>query len=292
MGWGLAHRRRQLPTHRLAEGRENPHAPKRQEHEAALEAQAGQRAAPDALPLSAADYGARQHPGRREADRHRDRRLRQHLRHRCRKGRGDLEEALRQHLDSACHCAARRRHPLPRRNHRHAGDRPHGHARQVHHLRRVLGRHAAPTQRGRWRRRGAAPEVHAAQRQALRAESLEQRDLHAHRAGLRRQSQHRLLLRPRHEQGRHLGSGGWRHVGPHRSRHQRQRHHVHRYRRRTLGSRKRHLRQRHHRREAESADQGARAGGLLRTLQRRVAGEARSRYAGDARRSSTTRARN
>ena len=107
--------------------------------------------------------------------------------------------------------------------------------------------------------------------------------LHAHGARLRRQSEHGLYLRSRDEESGHLGSGGRRHVGPHRPGDQPDGDDVHRHRRRPLGSGERHLRQRHHRREAEPGDQGAGTGGLLRSVQRRVAGEARSRHAGDAR---------
>ena len=54
------------------------------------------------------------------------------------------------------------------------------------------------------------------------------------------------------QEGGHLGPGGRRHVGTHRSRDQRQWHDVHRHRRRQVGSRERHLRQRHRRSEARS----------------------------------------
>ena len=149
--------------------------------------------------------GTGEHPERSEADRDRDRRLRQHLRHRRRKGRGDLEEAFREHLHSAAPAGAAAAFFAPAASDGHAGDRPGEHCRQVHHLRRLLGRHAASVERRRRRGRRAARRSSCRQRQALRAEPVEQRDLHPHRAGLRRQSEHGLHLRPGHQQGRHAG---------------------------------------------------------------------------------------
>ena len=87
-------------------------------------------------------------------------------------------------------------------------------AGQVHRLRGVLGRQSAPAERGGRRGdRSIAFEVHAAQRQAVRAEPGQQRDLHALGAGLRRQSEHGVHLRSGDQEGGQLGSGGRRDVG-------------------------------------------------------------------------------
>ena len=69
LGSGLAHRRRQRPAHRLAEGREDPQHGQRQGHEAAVEDQARQRSPPDALAAAGADRRTRQHSGGPEGDR-------------------------------------------------------------------------------------------------------------------------------------------------------------------------------------------------------------------------------
>ena len=91
------------------------------------------------------------------------------------KGEADLEEAFRQHLDSASQRRPRAAtFSVPAASPPRPSSRPPD-ARQVHHLRRLMGRHAAPVERRRWRRRRAAREIHAAQRQAVRPESLEQR---------------------------------------------------------------------------------------------------------------------
>ena len=255
LGSGLADRRRQRAAHRLAEGREDPGHGHRQGNEASVEDEAGKRTAADALAVAGADCRSRQYFGGTQGDRDRDRRLGQSLRDRRGDRANDLEEALHEHLDSSGNRRPRRRHSLPGRHYGHAGDRTDRHARQVHDLRGVLGRHAASVECGRRRRDRAAFEVHAAQRQAVRAESVQQHDLHAHRAGLRRQSECGVRVRSGDEEGGHVGSGGRRNVGPHGSGDQRQRHDVHGHRRRPLGSGERSLRQRHRGIEARSEDQ-------------------------------------
>ena len=81
------------------------------------------------------------------------------------------------------------RHAVPGRHHCHAGDRPGQDAGQLHRLCRRVG-WAPASARCRDRESGRALRaVHAAQRQAVRAESVEQRHLHDERAGMRRQSE-------------------------------------------------------------------------------------------------------
>ena len=129
-----------------------------------------------------------------------------------------------------------------------------------------------------------AGEVHAVQRQAVRAEPGEQRDLHAHR---RRVAAAIRTWRTRYDLATNkvgswgpAGGGMWGRSGPAVSKD------LVMYTgtgRRPLGPGERAVRERHHRREAEPEDQGAGTGGLLRAVERRVAGEARPRHAGDAR---------
>ena len=107
---------------------------------------------------------------------------------------------------------------VPGRHHGDAGDWADRDARQIHRVCRGLGWHVAPLGFGDGQRDQAAREIHAAERQALRAEFAQQRDLRAHGARLRRQSEHGLHLRSGDGQSRIVGAGGRRHVGTHRRR--------------------------------------------------------------------------
>ena len=172
--------------------------------EAPVEGAARQPAAPDAQPL-------RRPRRRRRADRagtaragHRGRRLRQRLRHRRPDRPPDLEAPLRQHLRGVGQLARLR--AVPGRADGDAHHRAHRDPGQVHGLCDLLGRAAA---HARCRHRGGdgSPRaVPAPQRQALRAELLRQRALHHDRAGLRRQSEPVLFVRPGHQEGRQLRS--------------------------------------------------------------------------------------
>ena len=152
-----------------------------------MEGEARRPDATDAHAVSAARRRQRGHAVGREGNRRRRRRVGQRVRHRRGAGHGDLVKALRQHVPGAAADRPRRQHALPRRAHRDAGPRP-GVAGEVRRLCRLLGRPAAQARRRDGRGDRAARAVRAAERQALRAEPGERRDLHVHRAGLRRQS--------------------------------------------------------------------------------------------------------
>ena len=79
---------------------------------------------------------------------------------------------------------------------------PDRHGGPLHRLRGVVGRTAAHARRGDRNRCRAAGAISSAERQALRAEPLEGRPLYDDGAGLRRQSQRVLRLRPGDEEGR------------------------------------------------------------------------------------------
>ena len=167
----------------------------------AVEAAARQPAAPDAQPLSAAHRQRRDDRRRAEGDRGRRRRLRQHLRHRRRHGHAALEAASST-ARSSSRPAARAGVLCPGGLTATPVIAPTDAAGQVHRLRDLVGRPAAHARRRDRRGRRAARAVPAAQRQAVRAEPPRQRDLHDDRAGLRRQSQRVLRLRPRDEESR------------------------------------------------------------------------------------------
>ena len=164
-----------------------------------------------------------------EGDRRRGRRLRQHLRRRRRDRHAALVAEVRQHVRRTAG-RPRRRRAVSRRTDRDARHRADRHAGQVHRLRRVVGRPAAHARRGDRDRRRAARAISAAQRQALRAEPLQGRHLHDDGAGLRRQSERVLRLRPGDEEGRSVPARQRRHVAAHRSVDRQGRHGLRRHR--------------------------------------------------------------
>ena len=138
---------------------------------------------------------------RPQRDRRRRRRLRQSVRHRCREGRADLEA----HFDNTF---------VERTGGRGRGTlcpggltatpviAPDGHAGQVHRSTPIPGMADCGRSTSRRARRSRRRIVAAAERQTVCAESLQQRPLHDHGAGLRRQSEHVLLVRSRDQEGR------------------------------------------------------------------------------------------
>ena len=273
----LADRRRRQPAHGVAEERDAHLDRQRQEHEAPVEASVRQPAAPDAQPLSAPHRHRRDDRAGAEGHRGRRRRLRQHLRRRRRDRHAALGAEVRQHVRRTAG-RPRRRRAVPRRIDRDAGHRADRHRRQVPRLRRVLGRAAAHARRGDRDRRRAARAISPAQRQALRAEPLEGRHLHDDGAGLRRESERVLRLRPGDEESRSVPARQRRPLAAHRSVDRQGRDGLRRLRRRRLLSRAADLRPVDHRREAEPADQGARVEGLVHAVERLLAAQARPRH--------------
>ena len=136
----------------------------------------------------------------------RRRRLRQHLRHRRREGHADLEAAFRQHVRGAGR-RPRRRTAVPGRADRDAGrSRPTDDAGQVQGLRDLLGRPAAAARRRDRRGPRAAEPFLPPNGKPYALNLVQQRALHHDRAGLRRQSEPVLRLRPGDEEGRQLQS--------------------------------------------------------------------------------------
>ena len=165
-------------------------------------------------------------------------------------------------------------------------------AGQVHGLRDLVGRPAADARCRHRRGDGPRRAVPAAQRQALRAELPRQRALHDDRAGLRRQPEPVLFVRPRDQEGRQLRSRQRRAVAAAWALHRQGRPRVRRQRRRRLLSGAADLRPGHHRGQAEPDDQGDGDAGLVRAEQRLLAAQARPRHERDRSRSSSTRAAN
>ena len=273
----LAHRRRRQPAHGVAEERD-PHLDRqRQEHEAAVEASVRQPAPPDAQPLPAPHRHRRDDRAGAEGNSRRGRRLRQHLRRRRRDRHAALVAEVRQHVRRTAG-RPRRRRAVPRRIDRDARHRPDRHGGQVPRLCGVVGRTAAHARRGNRYRRRAARAISPAQRKALRAEPLEGRHLHDDGAGLRRESERVLRLRPGDEEGRSVLARQRRPVAAHRSVDWQGRNGLRGIGRRRLLSRASDLRPVDHRREAEPADQGARVEGLVYAVERLLAAQARSRH--------------
>ena len=197
----LAHRRVRQGAHVVAAQRDAARPGHRGAHEAAVESAAGQPAAPDAQPLSGA---------------HRQRR-----RDRARTPRSsaivagvsdniygiDVEtgtQIWKRQFDSTFKDDGSTRcvRAVPRRADRDADHRARGDAGEVHGLRDLVGRPAANARRRHGRGDVARRAVPAGQRQAVRPELLRQRPLHDDRAGLRRQPEPVLLVRPGDEEGR------------------------------------------------------------------------------------------
>ena len=132
---------------------------------------------------------------------------------------------------------------------------PGGDAREVHGLRDLVGRPAAQRLMPPRARELARRAVPAGQRQAVRPELPQQRPLHDDRAGLRRQPEPVLLVRPGDEEGRQLQSGQRRAVAAPRAVDRQGRQRVCRQRRRRLLSGAADLRAGDHRGQAEPADQ-------------------------------------
>ena len=142
----------------------------------------------------------RQHPQRPEADRHRRRRLRQHLRHRRRNGRScsgrSISTAPGRRRPTAAAAAA---FSAPADITATPVIAPTGTPGKytiyaaswdgmLHQLNAADGEDVAPP--AKWMPPNGKPYA---------LNLFEQRDLHPHRAGLRRQSQRGLRLRPRHQ---------------------------------------------------------------------------------------------
>ena len=155
---------------------------------------------------------------------------------------------------------------------------PDRHAWQVQRLCDLVGRPAPPARCRDRRGPRAAGAVSAGERQAVRAEHLQQRPLHDDRAGLWRQSEPVLQLRPGDEEGRQLQPRQRRAVAAPRSVDRQGRQRLRRERRRRLFPRAAGLRPGHHRREAEPGDESARDDRLVRAVERGLAAQARSRH--------------
>ena len=208
----LADRRLRPAAHVVAAARDARSARHRQGHEAALEAAARQPAAADAQPVSAADRRQRQTAARAEGDRasspaSRTTSTASTSRPARSSGRGTSTARSPSQADgrgggtlcpgglTATPVLGPDRRPGKYIAYAVSWD---GRLRQ---LDVATGEDAAP-----------AELVPAAERQAVRPEPRQERDLHDDRAGLRRQPEQVLLLRSRDEEGRQLQPGQRRHV--------------------------------------------------------------------------------
>ena len=192
VGVRLPDGRRRQRTDRLGQGRKGLHHGQRPEHEAAVEGEAREHAARDAQPVRAAH--------RREGDHAR----RARARSASSPASATICSASTSRPASRSGTGSSTATPTRRRRSNNALC-PGGQtavptmaqvvARQVHGVRRVVGRPAAAGQRRRRPGRGAAREVHAGRRQAVRAQPAQRRHLHRERAGMRRPDQRVLLVR-------------------------------------------------------------------------------------------------
>ena len=184
-----------------------------------------------------------------------------------------MEAALREGVRRT-EPAARRLRALSRRVDGDACHRAGQGAGLVDRVRHLMGRPAAAARRRDRQRRGATGAVPPAERQALRAQPLQERHLHDDRAGLRRQPERVLRVRPRNEEGGQLQSGERRNVAASRSVHRAGRERVRRQRRRRLLPRGADLRADDRGGEAEPGHQGARDDRLVHANERGLAAQA------------------
>ena len=195
--------------------------------------------------------------GRREIG-DRRRRLRQHLRHRRREGHADLEAALRQHVPGA-DGRPRLLRAVPGRADGDAGHRADARRRASTRSTRSRGTAGCGSSTSPPARTLAPPEPFLPPNgKPYGLNLLQQRALHDDRAGLRRQPEPVLQLRPGDEEGRQLqsraaagcGRGSGPSIGKDGTR-------LRRQRRRRLLPRAADLRPGDHRGQAEPGDQGA-----------------------------------